>query len=302
VALLEPSVAIHIPMLAMLEPGDDAPVIVDLKGGDGTPAAAQGLWSGSREFETLGDVVDSWRRKSGIPRPSSAARASVAAATVCRPLVEAGGWDRARLGVVTASTSSAAWSAVNFETRGLAEGWDLVDPLLLPSTLPSALATQVAAAVGARGFAFSFLVGLLGVFHAIEAAMIGLARGDADAVLVVVAEEQTFVQRAAHELLGWEPTPGEFAGALVLERDTGRGHRVGFLGQGDPAGPVVPEGWVTSPRYEVRSEHRGPSLRCSAAFRVIGDALLAQQPRAVVIGSVPGLGYASLGVEVSRRA
>lgn len=202
---------------------------------------------------------------------------------------------------MTASTSSASWCAVNFETRGLTESWELVDPLLLPSTLPSALATQVAMSVGARGFAVSFLVGLLGVFHAIEAAVLGLARGDADVVLVVAAEEQTVVQRTAHGHLNWEPTPGEFAGALALERGTNRGYRVGFVSHGASDDPVIPDDCAADPRYDSRSRHHRPSLQCGTAFRAILDAALSRRPRVVVTGSVPGQGSASLGLNAAER-
>jgi hypothetical protein len=212
-------------------------------------------------------------------------------------MVEAGKWNSARLAIVSASTSSATAVAVNFETRGLSEGWNAVDPLLLPSTLPSALATQLAMAVGANGFALSCDTGLLGTFHAIEAAIAGLTRGDCDVALVVVSEEQTDVQRYSHEVLGWLPTPGEIAGVLSLERDTNRGFRIGFLSYGNSFDAPIPEGWQDVPQYSVRAPHTGPSMQNGNALRGIIAALLSPHERVIVTGYVSGLGSSGVGFE-----
>ena len=248
---------------------------------------------------TFGSRIEGWRRQSGIPRPSSAARASVAAATVCRPLLAAGRWDASQLGIVTASTTSATATAVNFETRGLREGWDSVDPLLLPSTLPSALASQVSMALGARGFALSCLVGLLGVFHAVEAAALGLIRGDADVTLVVVAEEQTEVQSIAHATLNDLALEGEFAGALALERGATSQNRLCFVGYAENRNDAVPAEWRNAPHYHVSASHTTPSMQSSGAFRTLVRALLEQHPRVVVTGTVSDLGTACIGFEWS---
>lgn len=296
--ILEPSIQVNIRRLGLLLPGNDSPVLYDLNRKDLQPLSVVECPS-TQEPRSFGDAVDLWRRKSGIPRPSSAARACIAAATVCRKLVDAGQWNPARLAIVTASTSSATAMAVNFETRGLTESWSAVDPLLLPSTLFSALATQIAMAVGARGFAMSCVVGLLGVFHAVEAAIHGLTRRDVDAVLVVASEEQTLVQRSAHEVLGWLPTPRETAGALALERDTRQGYRVAFVAYGDTLDVPIPPGWETASRRELRTPFPEPSMQSGAMFAIICEALLTQESRVIVTGDAAGLGSASVGFEMA---
>jgi hypothetical protein len=288
VTVYEPRIEIGIPFAAWMEPGAQEPALAVV--GSGAWPAEEDSEQGLGSFEA---AVASWRRKSGIPRPSYAARAAVAAATVCRPVAQAGGWRPVRLGVVTASTSAAAWTAVQFEMRGLTEGWTAVDPLLLPSTLQSAMATQVAMAAGARAFALACTTGLLGVFLALEAAVLGLERGDADAVLVVVADERTEIQEDSHRTLGWLPVPGEFAGVLALERGAARGARLGFLGYGD--GGAVPPGWEAAPRFETEAPFRGGSMQSGRAFRAIRRALAANEPRVVAAVAAPGEGCASAG-------
>lgn len=292
--LLRPTVPVQIPMLAMLEPGRVTPVVASWNQRKG--AGIDQAVATPGDASTFGDLLDRWRRKSGIPRPSSAARASIAAATVCQALVQNHTWASARLGIIAASTSSATWAAVSFEMRGLAEGWNAVDPLLLPSTLQSALATQVAMALGARAFAVSFVIGSLGVFHAMEAAILALMRGDADVVIVVASEEQTLVQRRAHEVLGWTPVPSEWAGALVLERGRSDGFGIEFLGYSSSPEPLEPAGWENACHARVASPHRGPSMQCAAALRTISYSLVGTDQRILASAGVAGLGSASVGL------
>ena len=150
--------------------------------------------------------------------------------------------------------------------------------------------------LGAKSFAVSFVVGLLGVFHAIEAAVLGLVRGDADVVLVVAAEEQTIVQRTAHELMAGRPRPESFPAPGVGTKQSARiPNRFYKLWRFKRR--RIPEDRDLATRYEVRSEHRGPSLQSSTAFRAISNALLARQQRVVVTGFVQRLGCASVGLE-----
>lgn len=294
--ILTPAAQINVPSLAILRPGSDQPFWADPArardaaepdNGDGDPGASAA---------TFGAAIDGWRRKCGIPRPSSAARACVSAATACRPLLDHGDWGSKRLAVVTASTTSAAATAVKFEMRGLTEGWNAVDPLLLPSTLLSALPTQVAMAVRAHGFAFTCGTGLLGAFHAVECAIHGLCRGDADIALVVGSEELTPVQHLGYEVLGWGPAPGEFAGVITLERATRRGYRVEFVAYGsDPAAPPLPLGWDAVPQYRLAAPRPQTAMQNGAAVRLICSALLGRHERVAVSGYVPGLGSASVG-------
>ena len=288
--ILRPPIDLIIPRLAVLQPGLDTPKVIrpgtDDDGDIPTPTARA-------SEEIFGDAVDAWRRRSGIPRPSSAASASITAALVSRSLLAAGQWNPDRVAVVTASTTSAAWTAVRFEMRGLTEGWHAVDPLLLPSTLPSALPTQVAMALGAKALSLACAGGVLGIFNAIEIAALTLLRADADAVLIVSAEEQTPVQRDAHECLGWTPVPGEFAIGFAAVRG-GHGMRLGFIAYGDPRDNVVPGDWSAAPRFTVADAHGTSSIE---SVRTMTKALTACHDRVVVSGTDPRLGGASIGFE-----
>jgi hypothetical protein len=182
---------------------------------------------------------------------------------------------------------------VRFEMRGLTEGWHVVDPLLLPSTLPSALPTQVAMALGAKALSLACAGGVLGIFHAIEIAALTLLRADADAVLVVSAEEQTRVQRDAYERLGWTPVPGEFAIGFAAARGS-HGRRLGFIAYSDPRDPVVPDDWSAATCFTARDGHDTSSFESVSAMMT---ALTARHDRVVVAGTDLRLGRASIGFE-----
>ena len=294
-ALLHLDSPLYLTRLALLQPGDQTVRVIDLSCPQ--PPLPVMPADGAVGF---GVELDGWRKTCGIPRPSTASRASVLGATVSRALLTAGAVPPARLGVTSASTTSATGCAVEFDSRGLAEGWNAVNPLLLPSTLPSALATQITLALGAQGCVQAFLTGLLGVFHALEAAALALRRGDADAMLTVAADECGEVQQRAHQALQQWPVPPEFAGALMLEPDAPAGtcSRLAFISYGG-AQPAIPDGWHNAPRYSTQAPSAPPSMQNGAAFRALADALLARLPRAVVCGHVPGLGSAGIGLELT---
>ena len=285
---LEPPLALT--QLALLEPGDTGVRLLDLNitGAPGHHVPEQA---------SFGPELDSWRKACGIPRPSSASRASVLGATVCRALLNHAGWTPSRLGIASASTTSATWCAVDFDSRGLTEGWHAVNPLLLPSTLPSALPTQIAMALGAQGCVLAFETGLLGVFHALEAAALSLLRGDADTMLVVAADECSAVQREAHQALHQRPPPAEFCGAMAMARDLGNGLKLRFISYSGDDTAMLPDGWDAAPRYVAQAPAFPPSMQNGAALRAIAQAAQAHHARALVIGQAPRLGCATIGVE-----
>lgn len=296
--------------LALLEPGDTTVRLLDLAAAP-VPHVASAASAASPASICFGAELDSWRKACGIPRPSSVSRASVLGATVCGALQQSAGWTPSRLGIASASTTSATWCAVDFDSRGLSEGWHAVNPLLLPSTLPSALPTQIAMALGAQGCVLAFETGLLGVFHALEAAALSLLRGDADTMLVVAADECTDVQREAHQALHQQPPPAEFCGAMALERSNPnpnsheREHKhehdsdltLRFISYSGDDTPLLPDGWHDAPRYLAQAPAFPPSMQNGTALRAIVEAALAHHPRALVIGQVPRLGCATIGLE-----
>jgi len=289
-----PDSSLRVSRVGMLCPGAAGPMTLDRV----TPASSQngmatdyhGRWA-RRCFD---DTLGAWRKSCGIPRPSSASRACVAAATLARAILSGGSWDARRLGVITASTTSAAAAALAFERRGLTESWACVDPLLLPSTLLSALATQVAASVGAKAFAISFPLGALGVFHALETAGLALKEGEADAVIVIAADEQTELQRVAHQALNWLPVPAEGAGALLLERGQGP-TQLEFVSCGGAVLPALPREWEQAPRRAVVCEFPQPALGSAAVVDAVWEEYTTAASRLVVSLETPDLGCACAG-------
>jgi hypothetical protein len=151
-------------------------------------------------------------------------------------------------------------------------------------------------AVGAQAFAVAFGIGSLALFHALEAAILALVKGEADIVLVAIADELTPVQQTAHALLGWQPTPGEFAGALALERGKHEGRRIGFVSYAEQT-VAVSESWRQAPRLDLITPHPGPSMQNGETFRALSRGLIGTDPRIVVSATVPGLGVAAAGFE-----
>lgn len=234
--------------IGAFDPSDTAPRVV---------LAGAPLPAGPAGPETFGDRLRDLQRASGIPRPRSAASASVWASTLAAALLEhlGEGTDRTRIGLSVASTSSTARVAYDFDVRGLVEGWDLVDAGALPNTIPTAVATQPAIAHGLQGFATVTLDGLLGVVPAVEIAAVMIARGDVDAALVVVTEELSAVQMTAYRTLGAEPVRSEGAAGLLLKRaGPGAGGwvvRRTVEGGGKPG--ELPRGWSGVPVTDVRA-------------------------------------------------
>jgi hypothetical protein len=246
----------------------------------------------------FGSSLELSRRQSGIPRPSSASRSSIAAAILCNRLIVEASWGDKRLGIVTASTTAAASTAVSFESRGLSEGWNSVDPLLLPHTLPSAMSTQVAIAICANAFAFSFESGLLGVFHAIEYAKCALLRGDADVVLVLIAEELTQVQRAAHSIVGTESSLAEFAGVFAISREANSCCRIAFVDFGETAEHVIPRHWNSALQFKTSSGTLSDSHAGHSFFAILESLNhVCRSGRVVVSGNTPSLGCGVIGFE-----
>jgi 3-oxoacyl-[acyl-carrier-protein] synthase-1/3-oxoacyl-[acyl-carrier-protein] synthase II len=93
-----------------------------------------------------------------------------------------------------------------FDSKRRAKGPTLVDPRLFPATSPNAVAGECAIVFGLTGPSFAVSAGFDGGVEALECAAELVAAGDADRMIVVVADD---AGPAARDLLAW----------------TGQGHR-----------------------------------------------------------------------------
>jgi hypothetical protein len=92
-------------------------------------------------------------RNSKIQRPRSASRATIFGAYACRACLDQVGHLKARsIGIVGITTTATLETSQRFETIGLSEGWNLVDPFLLPNAIPSAFVTQISTALKLTGW------------------------------------------------------------------------------------------------------------------------------------------------------
>jgi len=197
-------------------------------------AVLQGDWSSSVQN---GEYDADLRKISGIPRVRVASMATVFGAIVARKLIENSNVDLERLGVAVSTTTATVDPALRFEGRGLAEGWDLVDPLLLPHTIPNAVSSQIAIAIGAKAFALTFMEGILGTLHALENAVLAVINGRADAAVIIGAEEISALHKRAAAELGCRIQECQGAAGLLLVKSgtklVSKGWQVNWLARGN---------------------------------------------------------------------
>jgi len=137
-------------------------------------------------FET---AIDRQRAKrAGISRVSSAPRATIYACLAGQAALESTGIDNEPTAVIAMSTTASLSAALTHEICGLANGWETVDPFLLPYAIPSAMATQVAGACDAHEGAICLCDGFHSFPHALSLAAAYL-HSYATRVLIVAAEQ-----------------------------------------------------------------------------------------------------------------
>jgi hypothetical protein len=264
-----------------------------------------GIPKSSQQFNAsmkFGDRTTALRRMSGVPRSRSVAPSTIYAAILCRRLRETFVANDSQVGIAVASTTATAGIAFDFEFRGLLEGWELVDPLVLPNTIPSALATQVAIATKAHSFAVSFIDGLLGFFSAVEFASAAIMGGRSRIGLVLGAEEIGPVQESAHRALSREITLCEGSVGLVLTdiAPANGGWRLALLGKGTvgPDSNIIPPEWRRAASLKILCRDDVPALYSLAPVFALSLLLEKQTDKAILYGLVPSRGWCALGFEL----
>jgi len=154
-----------------------------------------------------------YAKSSGIPQARSAARASIYATLAAKALVEAAGvQDKGSLAVLTVSNTATLAIACRFERMAHQDGWDMVDPYLLPNSIPSATATHVARATGAEAFSISLIDGARSWQYGLELAIDAVENGVAQ-VLLIAAEQ---LDDAGRRAIGPDMRAAEGAIALLI--------------------------------------------------------------------------------------
>lgn len=263
---------------------------------DWTSGAFAEAEAGNAGQQVFGEQIAKWKRPSGIPRPSSASASAISAALACQRLIGLRKWTTDRLGILAAVTTAAAAISVQFDKRGLDESWQAVDPLAFPSTLPSAPATQVATAIGAKAGAWSCVLHSLGIFNAAEAAVLMLQAGDADTLLLVVAEEQNTAQTLASAALGTDLRTKEIAAAVSIEKSTGSGVEIAFIGYAAPGELPIPSEWRDVHRIELNRGQRYNGMSNVETIERLIESVAGLDGRAVLVADVPELGSAAMGI------
>ena len=121
-------------------------------------------------------------------------------------------FDRLRTGVVVGSVGSSLQADEEFSLRLMARGREHAEPRRFPATSPNACAGHVAIAFGLGGPSHAVGAGAGAALEALEVACDWLAGGDADAMLVVGAEQSgSTVSRVLGARGLTCPTEGAFA-------------------------------------------------------------------------------------------
>jgi 3-oxoacyl-[acyl-carrier-protein] synthase-1/3-oxoacyl-[acyl-carrier-protein] synthase II len=125
--------------------------------------------------------------------------------------------DPARIGVVLGTTAATIENNEAADARRRRDGPKHVEPRRFPGTSPNVPAGWAAIAFGWRGPAFAVGGGHAAAFEALLVAFDLTAAGDAEAIVVVAAEDAGDTVRALWQAAGWRAPPTG-AAALVVRR------------------------------------------------------------------------------------
>lgn len=166
-----------------------------------------------------------------LPRSDALSELCVAAAAeLFRSIREAGlVLDLARTGVVVGSASASLQADAEFGARILERGPEHAEPRRFPATSPNACAGHVAIAFGLGGPSHAVGAGPEASTEALQVARDWLRAGDADAMLVIGAEN---VGEGAHAVIDALRLPRQTGGRALLLTHNGPGW---LLGRGEPA-------------------------------------------------------------------
>jgi len=164
-------------------------------------------------------------------------------------------FERERTGVVVGSTGASLEADAAFAARILARGLEHAEPRRFPATSPNACAGHAAIAFGLGGPSHAVGAGPLAALEALEVARDWVAAGDADALLVVAAEQAGPTSAQALSSVGLTP-PREGAFALLLSSA--------------PVGPELDEPRLAQARELAKSPENREFGGLTAFCRAVG--------------------------------
>lgn len=159
-------------------------------------------------------------KASGVARARNAAYSTIFAALLAQNFIthvrELPGFDPNRVVIGICNCSSSAAISWEFETEGVALGWDRSNTMLMPSSLPSAIGTQVSAAIKTHAAAITFLDDILGMCSAFEYTYTSFFHERADHAFIIAAEEYSAPHDKVLTHLGRPLPPARDGAAGVL--------------------------------------------------------------------------------------
>jgi 3-oxoacyl-[acyl-carrier-protein] synthase-1/3-oxoacyl-[acyl-carrier-protein] synthase II len=179
-----------------------------------------------------------------LPRADGLSELAVAAAAEALRAAEARGFSVAatRTGVVVGSAGASLQVNSEFGQRILARGPEHAEPRRFPGTSPNAAAGQVAIAFGLRGLSHSVGASAAAPLEALEVARDWIAAGDADAMLVVVAEPGGATAERCLGALGLAAPPAAALAVLLSVEPAGRPLDAALLQEAQKRGSTAPGG------------------------------------------------------------
>jgi 3-oxoacyl-[acyl-carrier-protein] synthase-1/3-oxoacyl-[acyl-carrier-protein] synthase II len=178
-----------------------------------------------------------------LPRADGLSELAVAAAAEALRAAKARGFAVAveRTGVVVGSVGASLQVNSEFGQRILARGLEHAEPRRFPGTSPNAAAGQVAIAFGLRGLSHSVGASEAAPLEALEVARDWIAAGDADAILVVVAEPGGATAQRCLSALGIAARPAGALALLLAAEPAGRPLDAALLQEAQNRAHVAPE-------------------------------------------------------------
>jgi 3-oxoacyl-[acyl-carrier-protein] synthase II len=129
--------------------------------------------------------------------------------------------ERERTGVIVGSVSASLEANADYAARIVAHGVEHAEPRRFPATSPNACAGHAAIAFALGGPSHAVGAGPLAAFEALQVARDWIAAGDADALLVVAAEQAGPTSGQALSGLGLKPPPAGAFAVLLSSTELG---------------------------------------------------------------------------------
>lgn len=205
--------------------GANAALVATLDAHDGKPISPVGV-----AVDAVGEPVTEFdpevlARAAQIPSVHLArldCLSGLAVAAAHRAIARARNVFKGRTGVVVGTSSATLENNEAFDRRLRERGPRGVEPRRFPATSPNLVAGQVSIAFGLLGPSLSVGAGRSSAVEALLVAHDLVASGDADAMLIVAAEDVGDVVRSLWQSAGWQvPAHGAFA-VLVRRSAPGR--------------------------------------------------------------------------------